>query len=87
MIIPLSDDIDLKKAANAWVNPLTALNQLEVAKRHGAKTCISLAATSQLCKQFYRLAVREGIEIINIVRRDEQIKLLQDELGAKYVLN
>jgi len=87
LLLFLDDSQDLAKAANAFINPLTAIAQLHYAKRHGSKACISLAASSQLCKQFLRLAQQEGIETINIVRKEEQVKQLKEEYGAKYVLN
>jgi len=34
-----------------------------------------------------RLFPKEGVEVINIVRRAEQVELLKKEEGAKYVLN
>jgi len=33
------------------------------------------------------LAKKDGVETINIVRREEQVKHLKEELGAKYVLD
>ena len=46
-----------------------------------------MAASSQLAKQYYRLAKKNDHEVINIVRKDEQVAALKEELGAKYVLN
>jgi NADPH:quinone reductase-like Zn-dependent oxidoreductase len=48
---------------------------------------ILTAASSALGRQFIRLCAREGIETINLVRRDESIKSLKEECGARYVLN
>jgi len=31
--------------------------------------------------------MKEGIDVINIVHRDEQVRMLKEEFGAKYVLN
>ncbi|CDW85776.1 zinc-binding dehydrogenase family protein [Stylonychia lemnae] len=86
-LIILDDNQDLTKAANACVNPLTALAQLHLAKKHGATAVIITAATSQLAKQFSRLSQQEGIEVINIVRRDDAVEQLKNENGAKYALN
>lgn len=60
---------------------------MDIAKKKGAKAVVSMAAASQLSRQFYRICQQEGIEVINIVRREEQVKSLQDELNAKYILN
>lgn len=45
-LIILDDSQDLTKAANSGVNPLTAVGQLHYAKKIGAKTVISMAASS-----------------------------------------
>ncbi len=45
------------------------------------------AASSSLAKQYLKYAESEGIETINIVRKDEQVKNLREEFNAKYVLN
>ena len=47
-----------------------------------------LAASSTLAKQLQKLCKSKGIETINIVRRDEHIQILNDEIGSsKYVFN
>lgn len=44
------------------------------------------AAASALGRMVNRIFPKEGVEVINIVRRPEQVELLKGE-GAKYVLN
>ena len=34
-----------------------------------------------------KICQMKGIPLINIVRRDEQVKLLKDEFGCQYILN
>ena len=48
--IILHDSQDLKKAANAVVNPLTAIALLQYAKKNNAKAIVNLVAASQLGK-------------------------------------
>eukprot|EP00347_Sterkiella_histriomuscorum_P012077 403369977 len=86
-LVILDDSQDLSKAANAIVNPLTVIGQLDIVKKQKSTSCIMMAASSQLAKQFLKLSQEEGIEVINIVRKDEQVKILKEELNAKYVLN
>lgn len=64
-------EFDLKNAANTYVNPFTVCAMTDFAKKHDAKAVISLAASSALGKQFIQLSNNEGIETINIVRKDE----------------
>ena len=44
------------------------------------------AAASALGKIVNRFFPKEGIEVINIVRREEQVETMKKE-GAKYILN
>jgi NADPH:quinone reductase-like Zn-dependent oxidoreductase len=48
--VVLDDELDLAQAANAYVNPYTALAMLDFSKNHNAKTVISTAASSALGK-------------------------------------
>ena len=48
---------------------------------------VHTAACSQLGRMLIRLLSKEGIDIINIVRRQEQVDILKNEEKAKYVLN
>ena len=77
----------MRLAANAFVNPLTAVGQRSLVRTHKAKAVVNLAAASQLGKQLYKLLTADGVEVLNVVRREEQVKILREELGAKYVYN
>ena len=57
----------------SFVNPLTAMALLDYAKSKKTKTVIANAAASALGRMFNRLIPPEGIEIINIVRKEEQV--------------
>ena len=60
-VILMDSSIDLKDSANAFVNPLTACGQLDIAMKHRAKSVIITASSSSLSKQFIRLCLKEGI--------------------------
>jgi NADPH:quinone reductase-like Zn-dependent oxidoreductase len=60
---------------------------LDLALKHEAKGVILLAASSALSKMMIRLCQQRGIETVGIVRKDDQVKDLKDNLGAKFVLN
>ncbi len=77
----------MSKAANSIVNPLTALGQQEIVRNKGTKAVVNFAGASQLSKQLHRLLTQDGVEVLQIVRREEQVKILKEELGAKYVYN
>jgi NADPH2:quinone reductase len=84
--IPVSNHVSFEQAATLIVNPLTALALINIAKAGEHKALVNNAAASALGKMILRLANKENIEVINIVRKKEQADLLET-LGAKHVLN
>ena len=84
--IPIIDGVRDEHAAAMIVNPLTALAMFGIVRDEGEKAFILTAGASQLCKLMIGVAREEGFRPIAIVRRDEQIALLQ-EAGAAHVLN
>lgn len=84
--IPLIDGVRDEDGAAMIVNPLTAMAMFDIVKEEGEKAFIITAGASQLCKLLISIAKDEGYRPIAIVRRDEQIKLLED-MGAAHVLN
>lgn len=81
---PVGDQVDAEAAATLLVNPLTACALLDRAE--GAPAIAQTAAASALGQMIALLAMRRGIPMLHIVRRDEQIETLR-ALGAEYVLN
>jgi NADPH:quinone reductase-like Zn-dependent oxidoreductase len=86
MCIPLRKHVSLEQGAMLIVNPMTAWALLDIAKRGGHRVIVQSAAASALGRMIFRLGQRLGITVINVVRRQEQVDLLQ-ALGAKYVFN
>jgi NADPH2:quinone reductase len=84
-VFTMPDDLPVEDAASFFVNPYTAIGILDTAKEQGAKAMIHTAAASQLGQMIVKLAPTEGMEIINVVRREEQAELLKN-LGAKHVV-
>ena len=84
--IPLRKNISFEAGASLIVNPLTAWALMDMAKRGGHPAVVQTAAASALGRMIIRLGQRFDMSVINIVRRQEQVELLQT-LGAKYVLN
>jgi len=81
----LPDAVDVADACSYVVNPFTAIAFLEIGKK-AKSPIINGAAASALGKMLIRIAGKENVEVINIVRREEQVKTLK-EMGARYVLN
>jgi len=82
---PLPADLPIQDAASFFVNPYTAIGILATAKSEVSKAFIHTAAASQLGQMLVKLAPTEGVDIINVVRREEQADLLKN-LGAQHVV-
>lgn len=73
--------------AAAWcVNPLTALAMTEQMRMDGHTALVHTAAASNLGQMLVKLCAKDGIELVNVVRKQEQVDILKG-LGAKYVVN
>ena len=83
---PLEKKLTLEQGAMLVVNPMSVIAFFDIAKREKHGAIVSNAAASALGRMIVRLGLKYGVPIINIVRRQEQVDLLQS-LGANYVLN
>ncbi len=72
------------EGASCFVNPLTALGMVETMKLEGHSALVHTAAASNLGQMLQKLCLADGIALVNVVRREEQAKLLR-ELGARHV--
>jgi NADPH2:quinone reductase len=72
--------------ASCFVNPLTSLGMVETMKREGHAALVHTAAASNLGQMLNKICQKDGIALVNIVRKPEQEALLRG-LGAKYVCN
>lgn len=85
--VTLPTNVNFEQGACMFVNPLSAVGLLDRCKFYGAKTVVQTGASSQLGRMIIKYFKQNGVQTINIVRRDEQIDLLKNECGADYVLN
>ncbi|MBU1361504.1 MAG: zinc-binding dehydrogenase [Gammaproteobacteria bacterium] len=70
--------------ASSFINPLTALGMVETMRLEGHKALVHTAAASNLGQMLNRICQKDGIALVNIVRKPDQEKLLREQ-GAKYV--
>ncbi len=82
----LPPDATARDGASCYVNPLTALGMLETMRREGHTALVHTAAASNLGRILNRLCLAEGIQLVNIVRGEEQAAVLR-ELGAVHICN
>ncbi len=84
--LPLLEGHTAKDGASSFVNPLTALCMIETMNLEGHTALVHTAAASNLGQMLNRICLDGGIDLVNVVRKDEQETLLR-EMGAKYVVN
>jgi NADPH:quinone reductase len=82
----LPEGVTAKDGASSFVNPLTALGMLETMRREGHSGLVHTAAASNLGQMLVKLCIKDGVPLVNIVRKPDQEELLRS-LGAVHVLN
>jgi NADPH:quinone reductase-like Zn-dependent oxidoreductase len=85
-VVELPDELSPAEGAALFVNPLTALSMVETMRAEGHTALVHTAAASNLGQMLVRICAADGIELVNIVRRAEQVQLLRD-LGAAHVID
>jgi len=80
----LPDDASSVDGASCFVNPLTALGMVETMKHEGHTALVHTAAASNLGQMLLRICQKDGVQLVNIVRKPEQAALLRS-LGASHV--
>jgi NADPH:quinone reductase-like Zn-dependent oxidoreductase len=82
MVVP--EGTTAEEGASSFVNPLTALSMIGTMRLDGYKALIHTAAASNLGQMLVKLCLAEGVDLVNIVRSQEQVDLLKS-LGARYI--
>jgi NADPH:quinone reductase-like Zn-dependent oxidoreductase len=80
------DETSVKQAASSYVNPLTALTMIETMRAEGHTALVHTAAASNLGQMLNKVCLEQNIEIVNIVRSEQQADILR-KIGAKYICN
>ncbi|MBL0075864.1 MAG: zinc-binding dehydrogenase [Rhodocyclaceae bacterium] len=84
--VPLPEGASAADGASIFVNPMTALSMTDAMRREGHSALVHTAAASNLGQMLNRICIKDGINLVNIVRNAEQEALLRD-MGAKYICN
>jgi NADPH2:quinone reductase len=72
--------------ASCYINPLTALGFVETMRHEGHQAIVHTAAASNLGQMLNKICIKDGIDIVNIVRSPAQAAILKN-LGASYVVD
>jgi NADPH:quinone reductase len=86
MCFPLGAKVDDEQGAMSLVNPLTALGFFGIAIEEKHKAIINNAAAGALGRMVELIGKKHDIPVINIVRKDDQVKILKSS-GSEHVLN
>src|SRR6266567_7523910 len=82
--LPLPAGATPAEGASCFVNPLTALGMTETMRREGHKALVHTAAASNLGQMLNKICIKDGISLVNIVRKPEQADVLR-KIGVAYV--
>jgi NADPH:quinone reductase-like Zn-dependent oxidoreductase len=85
-VMPLPVGVTAAEGASWFVNPMTALAMTVTMRKEGHKALVHTAAASNLGQMLNKICLKDDIDLVNIVRSEEQAKLLRG-IGAKYVCN
>ena len=72
------------EGASWFVNPLTALGMVATMRAEGHKALVHTAAASNLGQMLNRICLKDGVPLVNIVRKTEHVALLKG-IGATHV--
>jgi hypothetical protein len=84
--LAMPDRTTAAQAAAWFVNPLTALGMTETMRHDGHRALIHTVGASNLGRMLNRICQADGIDLVNIVRKPEQVELLRG-LGAEHVVD
>lgn len=80
----LPDGTKPADGASCFVNPLTALAMVETMRREGHKALVHTAAASNLGQMLAKICLKDGVPLVNIVRKPGQARILR-EIGTKHI--
>ncbi len=86
MCVPLPEGAPAKEGASLFVNPMTAQGFVNTMRAEGHEALVHTAAASNLGQMLAKLCLKEGIDLVAIVRSDEQKKILTD-IGLTHVID
>ena len=80
----MNEGTSSREAASSFVNPLTALAFVETMRLENHSALLNTAAASNLGQMLVKICQDDGIPLINVVRKPEQVETLK-KIGAEYI--
>ena len=75
----LPDGATAVQGASSFVNPLTALGMVETMRMEGYSALVHTVGASNLGQMLNRICLKDGIPLVNIVRKPSQAALLKEQ--------
>lgn len=85
-MILVSEDISLEEASGLITNPVSVLGMIDMLCQRNMRSAAIYPATSQIGKQFGKLAEKLGVTVINIVRNEARAKQAEEEFKMANVI-
>ena len=82
--LPLPAGTTPAQGASCFVNPLTALGMVETMRHEGHTALVHTASASNLGQMLNRICLKDGVPLVHVVRKPEQVALLRGQ-GAQHV--
>ena len=86
MCLELEEGTTAAQGASCFVNPLTSLAMVETMRMENHTALVHTAAASNLGQMLNKICLADGVDLVNIVRKPEQVAILEG-IGAKYIVN
>ena len=84
--LPLPEGATTADGASCFVNPLTALGMVDTMRNEGHRALVHTVGASNLGQMLNRICLKDGVGLVNIVRKPEQAALLREQ-GAQHVVD
>jgi NADPH:quinone reductase-like Zn-dependent oxidoreductase len=84
--LPLPEGATAADGASCFVNPLTALGMVDTMRNEGHRALVHTVGASNLGQMLNRICLKDGVGLVNLVRKPEQAALLRAQ-GARHVVD
>lgn len=82
----LSGGATAAQGASSFVNPLTALGMVETMRMESHSALVHTVGASNLGQMLNRICLKDGIPLVNIVRKPSHVALLKEQ-GAEHIVD
>jgi NADPH:quinone reductase-like Zn-dependent oxidoreductase len=84
--LPLPEGATFADGASCFVNPLTALGMVDTMRNEGHRALVHTVGASNLGQMLNRICLKDGVGLVNLVRKPKQAALLRAQ-GAQHVVD